>query len=294
MQTGDWIDSEAFGYFEILGSTVFWGLVPVVSILVGFPSPVFVFFRVLISLLFFYAIYRGKLRMRDLTRWPVLFSGILLGVNWISFFYAVSIMPVSMAVVLYYSGPAIAIYLSFLIGERPNRLAMAGGSFSFAAMAIMFMQSLHVNLAGFSIALISGVSYAMIALVSRKAVDHVRSSDLVIYQTIIVLVMTAPFLAMMRFSMSYVKLSLLIFAGIFQTGIALLLWYDSQRRIGVQTASVLSYLDPVFAVIFALLILGQRPDMLTVISISMILASGFAVSFANIRASRKILENKVT
>ncbi|KAA8922025.1 DMT family transporter, partial [Thermoplasma sp.] len=273
---------------------VFWGLVPVVSILVGFPSPVFVFFRVLISLLFFYAIYRGKLRMRDLTRWPVLFSGILLGVNWISFFYAVSIMPVSMAVVLYYSGPAIAIYLSFLIGERPNRLAMAGGSFSFAAMAIMFMQSLHVNLAGFSIALISGVSYAMIALVSRKAVDHVRSSDLVIYQTIIVLVMTAPFLAMMRFSMSYVKLSLLIFAGIFQTGIALLLWYDSQRRIGVQTASVLSYLDPVFAVIFALLILGQRPDMLTVISISMILASGFAVSFANIRASRKILENKVT
>jgi len=223
----------------------------------------------------------------------VLVSGVLLGINWISFFYAVDIMPVSMAVVIYYSGPAIAIYLSFIAGERPNRMAMIGGSFSFAATALMFLQSVNLSLYGFAVAMISGLSYAMIAIISRKAVDRLRSSDLVMYQTLIVLIMTAPFLAFMRFHLTYVNVALIIFAGVFQTGLALILWYDSQRRIGIQTVSVLSYLDPVFAVIFAFLILGQKPTILAVISVSMILASGSIVSYSNIRALRKLGEKTV-
>nr|WP_297216472.1 DMT family transporter [Thermoplasma sp.] len=277
----------------MLVSTVFWGLIPIVSIVIGFPSPVFVFFRVLVSALFFYAINRKGLKLREFFRWPVLVSGVLLGINWISFFYAVDIMPVSMAVVIYYSGPAIAIYLSFIAGERPNRMAMIGGSFSFAATALMFLQSVNLSLYGFAVAMISGLSYAMIAIISRKAVDRLRSSDLVMYQTLIVLIMTAPFLAFMRFHLTYVNVALIIFAGVFQTGLALILWYDSQRRIGIQTVSVLSYLDPVFAVIFAFLILGQKPTILAVISVSMILASGSIVSYSNIRALRKLGEKTV-
>ncbi|MCY0851497.1 MAG: DMT family transporter [Thermoplasma acidophilum] len=286
------MDSDAFGYFEILGSTVFWGLVPVVSLLVGLPSPIFVFFRVLVSFLFLYSLYGRKLNIRNMGRWPVLVSGILVGINWISFFYALTMMPVSDVVVIYYSGPAIAIYLSFLVGEKPNRMAVAGGSFSFAAIVLMFLQSLHVNLVGFLVALISGISYAMIAIASRKAVDHVSSSDLVLYQTIIVLIMTAPFLFFMKFSLNYESMLLLLFAGIMQTGLALILWYDSQRRIGIQTVSVLSYLDPVFAVVFAFLILGQKPGDIAIVSISMILASGFAVSFSRIRELRKMREDR--
>nr|WP_255414294.1 DMT family transporter [Thermoplasma sp. Kam2015] len=277
----------------MLVSTVFWGLIPIISIVIGFPSPVFVFFRVLVSALFFYAINRNGLKLREFFRWPVLVSGVLLGINWISFFYAVDIMPVSMAVVIYYSGPAIAIYLSFIAGERPNMMAMIGGSFSFAATALMFLQSVNLSLYGFAVAMISGLSYAMIAIISRKAVDRLRSSDLVMYQTLIVLIMTAPFLAFMRFHLTYVNVALIIFAGVFQTGLALILWYDSQRRIGIQTVSVLSYLDPVFAVIFAFLILGQKPTILAVISVSMILASGSIVSYSNIRALRKLGEKTV-
>ncbi|PYB69189.1 hypothetical protein DMB44_00035 [Thermoplasma sp. Kam2015] len=245
------------------------------------------------SALFFYAINRNGLKLREFFRWPVLVSGVLLGINWISFFYAVDIMPVSMAVVIYYSGPAIAIYLSFIAGERPNMMAMIGGSFSFAATALMFLQSVNLSLYGFAVAMISGLSYAMIAIISRKAVDRLRSSDLVMYQTLIVLIMTAPFLAFMRFHLTYVNVALIIFAGVFQTGLALILWYDSQRRIGIQTVSVLSYLDPVFAVIFAFLILGQKPTILAVISVSMILASGSIVSYSNIRALRKLGEKTV-
>ncbi len=248
----------------------------------------------LISLIFLYSLYGRKLNIRNIGRWPVLVSGVLVGINWISFFYALTMMPVSDVVVIYYSGPAIAIYLSFLVGEKPNRMAVAGGSFSFAAIALMFFQSLHVNLIGFLVALISGISYAMIAIVSRKAVDHVRSSDLVMYQTLIVLIMTAPFLLLMRFSLNYDRILLLLFAGIMQTGLALVLWYDSQRRIGIQTVSVLSYLDPVFAVLFAFLILGQKPGDIAIVSISMILASGFAVSFSRIRVLKKMREDKVT
>jgi len=70
---------------------------------------------------------------------------------------------------------------------------------------------------------------------------------------------TAHFLAMYRFEATPSALIAAFTAATVNTLLALFLWYDALRRITVRLASALSYLDPVYASVFAFLFLGQAP-----------------------------------
>jgi drug/metabolite transporter (DMT)-like permease len=72
------------------------------------------------------------------------------------------------------------------------------------------------------------------------------------------------------------------------TLLALFLWYDALRRITVQLASALSYLDPVFASVFAFLFLGQVPSQWTAIGGVLVILGGIMSVYSETRANKYI------
>ncbi len=139
-QLGGLIDynNSKKGLIEILSSTVIWGSIPVFAIWSMLPSPVFVFFRVLISFLLLSIILRRNLIkiLKKLSNFYVILSGILLSLNWVFLFYAVFMIPVSEAIIFYYTGPVIAILFSPFLKEKINNGGLLNIFVSFTGIII--------------------------------------------------------------------------------------------------------------------------------------------------------------
>ncbi|WP_216818642.1 DMT family transporter [Desulfurobacterium indicum] len=129
------------GFLEMLGATSIWGSVPLMGIWSGLPSGVFVFFRVLFAFpfVFYFAVRKSSLKefFNLKPYWPLLLSGIMLGVNWVFFFWAVKVTDIATVVTIYYAGPVISILLAaFFLKERMNLFTVVSIFLAFAGVVV--------------------------------------------------------------------------------------------------------------------------------------------------------------
>ncbi len=261
------------GVLEMVVVTAIWGSVSILAIWSGLPSPVFVFFRVFIAFLILLAFLR-EFDAKSFLRISVFLSGIFLALNWIALFYAVLLVPVAEAVMLYYTGPLLAVVIMHFLGERAGlaRLGLAAAAF-IGAVAVIKPFNISGS-AGALIALVSGVLYGLLIVTNKLAVRSLPPIRLVFYQTAIATAATAPFLFTTEFRLTPSGLAAALTAALVNTLLALYLWYDALKKISVHLASVLSYLDPVFATAFAYFLLGQAPSATALLGGTLVITSG--------------------
>ena len=250
------------GLIEMIGATLIWGSTPIVGILSNLPSPVFVFFRVVFAFpfIFYFAVKKAGIKEFFSLKpfWPLLISGIFLGINWIFFFWALNITDISTVVILYYLGPIISIILaSIFLKEKFNRYILIAIVLALIGVVIS-NNGVKLNLGAF-IALLAAVSYGFLGFFSKIATIHHRAVSVTAWQVLISVFLTLPFLFLNDFDFTFKTFVIVLIAGIIHTAFALFLWYDSLNFINVSIASILQYLDIFFAMIFGMF-LGQIPS----------------------------------
>lgn len=276
---------EEKGLSEIVLSTVIWGSIPVLAVWSYFPSPVFVFFRVIISTLILYILLRKKrnLSFKYLSNPFIIISGLLLAANWVFLFYAVDLIPVSEAIIFYYFGPVISLLLSPLVKERINRFNLVNILVSFSGILIMSFGAIYLNSLGLLSAIFSGITYGLLSITSKHSSKYLSPVNLVFFQVLISSLVLFPFVIFIKYTFSINDLFIVLFSSIVQTVIALFLWYDSMKNLNVQIVSIISYLDPVFAIIFAMVFLRQVPTEFTIIGGSLLIGSGILTAITSLR-----------
>ncbi len=251
------------GLMEMVGATFIWGSTPIVGILSNLPSPVFVFFRVIFAFPFIFYFAVKKAGIKEFFKlkpfWPLLISGIFLGINWIFFFWALNLTDISTVVVLYYTGPVVSIILAvWFLKEKFNRYILIAIILAVIGVIISnFDNGFKFNLGAF-IALLAGISYGFLGFFSKIATMHHRASAVTAWQIVISILLTLPFLFFNEFDFTLKTFIIVLIAGIIHTAFALFLWYDSLNYISVSIASILQYLDIFFAMFFGLF-LSQIP-----------------------------------
>jgi drug/metabolite transporter (DMT)-like permease len=254
----------------MLTVTAIWGSVPVIFKLSGLHSPVFVFFRVAITAILLAAALR-RFVCGGLT---AVLSGVFLALNWIFLFYATALMPVSTAVMIYYAGPIMAsVYMHFL-GERMHKPKFLALLISFTGVALLMGYASYVTPLGLLFAVLSAAFYAALIVTSKLSTSRTAPIYLVLCQTLVATFFTAPLLAIYRFEATPSALIATFTAATVNTLLALFLWYDALRRITVQLASALSYLDPVYASVLAFLLLGRAPTQWTAVGGALVILGG--------------------
>jgi len=269
----------------MLGATLIWGSIPVMGILSNLPSPVFVFFRVIFAFpfIFYFAIKRAGVKefFKLKPFWPLLVSGIFLGINWIFFFWALNLTDISTVVVLYYLGPIVSIILAVIfLNEKVNKYIFFASFLAVLGVVISNFKNggFEFNL-GVFIALLAGISYGFLGFFSKVATMHHRAVIVTAWQILISIFLTLPFLFFNDFELSFKILIIVLIAGVVHTALALFLWYDSLNYISVSIASILQYLDIFFAMIFGFFI-GQIPSFYQI-------TGGFLIALAGIIGTKK-------
>lgn len=190
-------------------------------------------------------------------------SGAAMGINWILLFEAYKYTSIALATLSYYFAPIIVILLSLLLfRERLSKKQLV--CFIGATIGMVFIIGVSGggsnDLLGILFGLGAAVFYATVILLN-KSIKNLDGMKRTLYQFGAAIIVLAPYVGLTSgFDVSNLDLlgtiSLFV-VGVFHTGITYFLYFSSLAMLKGQQAAILSYIDPLLAVLLSVVFLSE-------------------------------------
>jgi len=267
------------GKVQIALAMLIWGSVGIFGRLSGLSGLGVAFARVSLGALVLLPILglRGKLgnALGELRKRPyhMLALGTALALNWVFLFTAFNYTSIANAVLVYYTAPVLATLISWrFLHERLDAGKVLSLAIAFTGL-LLIASSQRISLSdrdfiGIVFAFLGALFYALIPNLGRflRGVD---GESLTFLQLAIASVVLIPFVAVENVgSPVWWAIAVLVLV---HTVLALYLYMDGLKKVEVKDAALLSYLDPLSAIVYAFLVFGEVPGVRTVIGGALIL-----------------------
>lgn len=194
----------------------------------------------------------------------LLFSGAAMGFNWILLFEAYKYTTVSVATLSYYFAPVIVTAVCpFLFKEKLTGKQIL--CFVMSTVGIVMITGIGdmgggQHLIGILFGLGAAVFYATVILLN-KFIKNVEGIHRTFLQFIAAIIVLLPYVAatsgMTLGSLNMVGWVNLLIVGLVHTGVTYCLYFSSLKELPGQKAAILSYIDPLMAVLISVTVLGE-------------------------------------
>lgn len=209
--------------------------------------------------------------------------GALLAVHWAAFFQSVQVSTVGVALLSYACFPVFTVILEPLV-FRENLavvdLALAGLCLVGAFFIVPRFDPSDAVYRGVLWGLLSGFTFALLAVFNRGLARRHPALVIAFLEDMTAALLLAPVLAFRRPALSLRSVFLLAALGVICTACAHTLFIQGMRHVRARTASIISSLEPVYGIVLAFWLLGERPAARTLLGGAVILA---AVSVISVR-----------
>lgn len=208
----------------------------------------------------------------------LLASGIAMGINWILLFQAYRYTTISAATLSYYFAPVIVTVASpLLFHERLTAKQVICFVMSTLGLVLIIGTGGGEETAGITgilFGLGAAVFYAAVILLN-KFIKNVAGIQRTILQMLAAVVTLLPYVALSSgFNLNLLDgtgWACLLTVGLFHTGITYCLYFSALKDLTGQEAAILSYIDPLVAVIISVLLLGEPMTLMQLIGGALIL-----------------------
>ncbi len=253
--------------FRYIAALLLFGSNGVVAGFIPLSSYEIVFTRTLIGSLFLALVFLSSRQKPQLWKDKrhflyLVISGAAMGVSWMFLFEAYAQIGVSLATLAYYTGPVIVMILAPLVFKEKFTAAKLIG---FLAVVLGMLAVNGVGLLqgevswGVVYGILAALMYAFMVIFNKKATS-VTGLENPTWQLIISFVTVAVFLGLkqgLSFHIPPGSLMPILFLGIVNTGVGCFFYFSSIGDLPVQTVSILGYLEPLAALFFSALFLGE-------------------------------------
>ena len=219
-------------------------------------------------LLLLLAVKRQKIDFAAIRRnWrPLLIAGVLLGLNWVTLFEAYRYTTVAVATLCTYLNPIIIVFgAAILMHEQLTARKLL--CIAVALIGMVFVSGVADSglptageAKGILLGLLTAVLYGCIVL-SNKQLRDISAYDRTLVQLFITTLVLIPYCILhgdfVGLQITGGQLALLLILGVVHTGFAYSLYFGSMAYLPAQTLAILSYLDPVTAVLLSALVLHE-------------------------------------
>lgn len=203
----------------------------------------------------------------------ILLSGMAMGFNWIFLFEAYKYTTVSVATLTYYFAPIIVTVVCPIIfkeklGMKEIICFIASTIGIFLITGIGTSDSSHNHLIGILLGLAAAVLYATVMLINKgvKTIGGIHRTFMQFLSAIIVLIPYVLFTSRITIrGITQDGLICLLIVGVVHTGITYCLYFSSMKNLPGQNVAILSYIDPLVAIIISVVILHESMTLLQVI-----------------------------
>ncbi|MDO4482255.1 MAG: DMT family transporter [Bacillota bacterium] len=256
------------GLLKLHAAVALFGLAGVIGKYVSWPAPAVTFGRVIFSsifLLIFMLIKKEKLRLECRKDYVIIImAGAVMAVHWTSFIHSIQISSVAIGTITFASFPLFVTFLEPVIFREKLKV-------SDLAAALVMIAGVAVTVPEFSLentvtegviwGMISSFTYAVLSLMNRHFAGKYSGRKVCLYEQGTAAAVLLPFLFMFRpVSCNLSETAAVIFMGIFCTAIAHSMFISSLNKVKVQTAGIISGMETVYSIVFAVILLG---DMIT-------------------------------
>jgi drug/metabolite transporter (DMT)-like permease len=192
---------------------------------------------------------------------PLLLGGTALGLNWVALFEAYRLLNVSLATLIYYVGPILVLVFSPVLFREKLTGRKALSAIIVAIGLICISGSIVVtgmNSMGLLAAIISALLYASLIVFNKKIVrtNGLQTAAIevnVAFVVVLVYVLCTAGLPHITGG----DLPYIVIIGLVNTGLAYLLYFSGLKKISGQSVALISYIDPVSALVFSALLLHE-------------------------------------
>lgn len=192
---------------------------------------------------------------------PLLLGGSVLGLNWVALFEAYRQLNVSLATLIYYVGPILVLLFSpVLFREKLNSRKIT--SVVLVAVGLVCISG-SIALRGMSMrglltAVVSALFYAAV-IIFNKRITHTGGLQTAALELDIAFVIVLIYM-MLTVGLPHPAVSdipWIAVIGLVNTGLAYLLYFSGLQKLPAQSAALISYVDPVSALVFSALFLHE-------------------------------------
>lgn len=273
---------------QIIISMIIWGSVGIFVKYINIPSLEIAFLRAAVAAVFLLiiGIFNRRSNKSVYSRKNLILllaSGAAIGLNWVLLFQAYKYTTISNATLSYYFAPVFIILLSPIVLKEkltPIRLlsvfSALGGLFLILSNQANLSLGKYNHPLGMIFGILAAVLYAGVVLLN-KYIRDLSGFDMTFIQ------ITTAALVLLPFIISRGQLLiegpniflLILIIGVVHTGIAYLIYFSAIKAVKAQSAAILSYIDPVSAIVLGTLILGEPVNIIQIFGGLLILGSTF-------------------
>lgn len=254
----------------ILSMAVFGTLGPFVRNISVSSSELALYRAVLAALLIsvYFIVTKQRLDLKSIRKEApiLLLSGVAVGINWILLFEAYKYTTVSVATLCYYFAPVIVTAVCPLLFKEKLTLRQVV-CFVMSTVGLVLLIGVTdisggaSNIKGIAFGLGAALFYAMVVLLN-KFIKGVAGIQRTILQFISAIAVLLPYVLLTGgitlSTMDSTGWVCLLVVGLFHTGVCYCLYFSSLKELPGQESSMLSYVDPLVALLVSVFILGEQ------------------------------------
>ncbi len=212
----------------------------------------------------------------------LLLSGIAMGINWILLFEAYKYTTVSLATLSYYFAPVIVtVVCPVLFHEKLTGKQII--CFIMSTIGLIMITGIGdvghgSDFVGILFGIGAAVFYATVILLNKfiKNVDGIPRTLLQFLSAIIILIPYVMLTSGITLGgMNAIGWVNLLIVGLIHTGVTYCMYFSSLKELPGQKAAILSYIDPLVAVLISVTVLGEKMSFWQIVGGTLILGFTF-------------------
>ncbi|MFO7699501.1 MAG: DMT family transporter [Acidimicrobiia bacterium] len=218
--------------------------------------------------------------------WRLALSGVLLALHWVTFFESIKHASVAVALAVLYVGPIVASILAGpLLGESVSGRLWLALSVAMAG-TILVVQPWSatdegaVTTRGLVMAVASAAFLAALLLVGKPVAKRLGGLTMAIGELTVASLILAPATVNALTEYRGYWLSFIVLGALF-TGLAGYVYWDAMQALPLAAVSVIMYLEPASAVVWAAVFLAEVPGPLTWVGVALVVAGGAVAGYTS-------------
>ena len=266
-------------------AVMLFGLSAVLGQFVTAPAVIVAGGRVICSslLLFLLSIAgRASLKLKSRKDYGIaVFAGIILAVHWTTFFQAIQSSSVAIGTITFSTFPLFLTFLEPLLFREKLKVT------SVLSAAVLLL-GVFITIPEFSLenqitigilwGMVSSLSYAVLSLANRYLSRSYAARTVCLYEQGTAAVVLLPAMFLVKTSWTTQNILGISAIGFICTAFAHSLYVAAQRKVKAQTAGIISGMETVYGIVYALLFLGEVPGIRELIGGAVILGVALVIS----------------
>ena len=266
-------------------AVMLFGLSAVLGQFVTAPAVIVAGGRVICSslLLFLLSIAgRASLKLKSRKDYGIaVFAGIILAVHWTTFFQAIQSSSVAIGTITFSTFPLFLTFLEPLLFREKLKVTSV-------LSAVVLLLGVFITIPEFSLenqitigilwGMVSSLSYAVLSLANRYLSRSYAARTVCLYEQGTAAVVLLPAMFLVKTSWTTQNILGISAIGFICTAFAHSLYVAAQRKVKAQTAGIISGMETVYGIVYALLFLGEVPGIRELIGGAVILGVALVIS----------------